>query len=655
MPHAHIYAVKKIRDEQRAAPHLAVREIQGKSCPVSSVGFVPMPLHKQIGYAIYLFFFSAYMLATVTQKRIKATSTNRFFSFADHTLARLLPFQRPPVIVSFKRKMSDDRMKELAEQVDGSFTVEGRERVIIIRSTVTGEKLKTLMEADAEPFTNTRPGLTNINGIFAFNECLRLISAALSTHVYPAVIAPSEDGATPFYARYIQPHGELRQHKDSDSRFTKKARLAADDADLELEDEEMEDDNTDAREDSTTTHRFHEISAKPSPANFPFYGTSFEVPNLHGLCFPYFHGLNEPDFGVIPDVIATYLKFSIGSDDASFFDQFRELKKGIASWAMTDAGMALEHLFWGFSLAMGAQARLFVVMDDTSYNGFVLLGCDFTIHQTDRIIEVMTPEKLQIAVRGMSTNFALLEELVNFCNGLDPVEGSNAVLEAAGIKSARQIYDFVVHEKRTDDEEDTKIETLAMGINFPTPFNRINIDNICSCLFNYFNGGDVPTEAPMAVVKGFINYNRERVFMSQFGKAGFSLMQFKGKEWAIPTTAERDLASEPVVIGKAQNKAAKALSQILVSVKPFESCADDLLRLKNTWKIFQSGDLSGASKNIRFTGAQRDRLWDVLKDCHNVAAEEREAEIEIDRKKRNADRPQEPKKVLGKRKFDFDF
>jgi len=639
-----VYLVKSRTGNAKTSAAFEARSIDGIKSPVSGSAVSAYPLHKQAGYAMYIYFLAAYMHATLTQAAVKFNRTQRFFPLK-LDIDLFLPMAFPPVVIDFTTKVTQDFLSSLATQVGGALDKVDKRDVLVIRSGFSLSSLKILINAGANQLTRPVLGCTNIEGIFSFLKVIKVVTAFLMTHVYPAVISPIADHALPFYSAYIQTNFEQRITREPMEHVEKRQRMETPD---EMTEEDQK--NLAAAEKKWTAANpfayYHEfVNAKPSPKNFPFFGPTSQVPFLHGLCFPYFLEMLEPDFRVIPEMINRYFKWSLGSDEVSSEREFGFIKSGNMTSAPTYAGMQLQHLLYGIHLAIETQTRLFVVIERALYLGFVLLGCDFNIWIHGKQLGPRTPEELKHDVERMSTNTSLLVEVVDLVNCLADIDEVTIDLEASEIKSARQIW-YRLREKSAGDDDKAKILVKLQSVTFETPYLRVTPENIIMALDTIYNEGSLPAQTPMFVYTDFFNFSdKELEVLSLFGPSAFSMLQFKGKIWEIRNEGELDPADVEVEIGKSRVKT-KALPQLYISVKPLVACANDMRHMIRTRSVSQGTEASGASKNIRFAGADRDAIWGTLKKLSTARDAGRDKRIEENRPMPTV---RDPKSILGKR------
>lgn len=636
----HVY-ILKAGSRGKVDPLYAARGIEGQKGGVSDAGVQAYVQHHQIGYAVYSSFLAAYIQATVTQKDVKACGKDLYFPFAlVSALSVAMPL--PPLCVEFGSDISSEQVKKVAEDVEGSFEVIGGKKAIIIRSGVTIAKAQAIVKHGGKSEGVTVGGTVTIRGMFAFLKVLKYVTGFLKTHVYPAVISPLTDGATPFYEVWNQIDNQKFEIPIAKPLFLKrsigdvpweplkrKTRVA-----------KTETVATEVPEPENFTWYRDTVRAKPSPKDFPFSGPPSSLPNLHGLCFPYFNGLHDPDFRVIPSVLSHWFLRNMGKDRKTCEEEFSSIKLGNTSWATTDAGMALQHLVVGVDLAMRTQTRLFVLIEAGEYLGFCLLGCDYVLIINGVEHLPVEPSKLASDAALVSTHAKLTAELVKKVNELDYQETVLPVeLESSEILSPRAVIAYVRSNKRSDDEEKMNdIIQMMKGIRFPAPYIKLTPDSIAGALALISDPSiQIPADVPRFVTDDiFTSEDRIEDVMSSFGSSGFSFCQFKnGTPWSLGEKPEDSLPMD-VTVKLKSGKEGKAMDGVLVSVKPLRACVADMRYVVDHGEIRQSQDMSGASKNIRYTGEGRTKLLQALRQAYYSRKAAKGADAEASRPKKKA-------------------
>jgi len=403
-------------------------------------------------------------------------------------------------------------------------------------------------------------------------------------------------------------------------------------------------------------------SAKPSPANFPFAGSPTQVPNLPGLLFPYFPGCILPSYTVISSVIKTYFFSCLGDTEEECAGVLRSIKRAAASWAVSDAGLSLQHVAQGIELAIQSESRLFLIQEDNKYLGFALLGSGFKIVTSSGIQSALSAEDLHREVMGMESRSSLVTKLRDFVEEIaiaeqvsdDEIRALPEEEQIAG--SVRSLRKWILRNDEVieDAGNKQKIQDLMQRAYQTEPYWKVNKSSINKALVLVIDDHDVPDEVPFFVSQQvFSDVTKIHEVMSAFGPTGFSFDQSGGTDYPIPRDGEDDVASELVQVpaGRGKTRSAKAMESIYVALKPMRSCVYDLGQVIAKRRIVQRKERAGAQKNIQIAGSDRDEMWTLLVEL----LQGRDKRISAARTEELNNRPEPTYHSGQKRKFRDDF
>lgn len=424
-------------------------------------------------------------------------------------------------------------------------------------------------------------------------------------------------------------------------------------------------DEQQAQEINDTSIHFHLITkAKPSPASFPFSGSPTQVPFLPGILFPYFPGCINPSYTAISSVIKTYFFSALGDTEEECAGTLRSIKRATASWAVSEAGLELQHLAAGIELAISTESRLFIIREESKYLGFTLLGYGFKVATANSIVKALSAEDLKTEIERMESRSSVIVSLRGRLATLAAMAGFSAE-DCEGIpevdeiaKSIRPIRSWIIkHEKDLFDQDvDSKNEIIGLlrRIYQSNPFWKVNHDTIPKAIVMILDEHPVPDEAPFFVSDQiFSDQTRIHEVMSAFGPTAFSLLTPGGTEYRIPEEGEEDTASLLVEVpaGKNRTRKVKAMASIYVALKPMRSCVYDFGQVIAKRLIQQRSERAGAQKFVKLDGEHRDAVWGALMDCMIG----RDKAIASRRERNVANRPEPEYHAGTKRKFRDDF
>jgi len=357
--------------------------------------------------------------------------------------------------------------------------------------------------------------------------------------------------------------------------------------------------------------------AKPSPYLPSInYGTPNSVPAMPGLLAPYFHGLIEADYQFIPRVIGDYFLRSLGENKDRAIAAYKSIKGGHSTWVQTKEGLELAHIVQGMKLAIVTQTRLFVILEQGTYNGFVLLGAGFTVYMHDRKYRPDDVDDLQEHLSNLTSHRRALSEI---CEMLSKIRieatASLQVIDPARVEGARVLHrEIAIRKKNITGDEKVQIEKLGIDLAFPEHYLKPTVKHVQEMIALVVSE-DVPQlSSPMYLpVDRFFSDDHFFIVMSQFGANAPSFRTTGGDEFKIPKLGEEDSLSAMIEIGKDKKKV-KVMSDIRVSMKVLNVAISDFRTLLNTKSIsFKPKERAGMVRQIVFGGAERDELWTTLR------------------------------------------
>lgn len=546
----------------------------------------------------------------------------------------------PPLVFTFESKLSQSKTDALLAKGCTTFT-QGKDVYFSVRDYDL-EFVPFLLAHNPKPNHRTRSliGTTNLAGLKTFFTSLRILTAFLQTHSYPAFEGPVVgDGG----GRYdsIPDFISAKRKGTFELRGGKKPRTDKDD-----EDEVMDDYDEDADELGVEDLCFgteggpaeRVPKAKPTDPIVQYHGATSDAPTLPGLLFPYFPGLLEDDRQFIPSVVRTYFLQSLGNDRQEICSAFQEFKGGCGSWASTESGRILQHIFAGVQMALEAQARLYLIYD-RGYTGFTLHGWYFHVSIYDRVYVPLEAERLTGEIKQADEHANAILGIMRLLKDLKIDKGAPAEVKKLpkkldDLKGARHLHELICYRVR-DEETDDKIDALIGSTSFQQTFRPFTVDNIIQAIEWIVNDEVVPMDEPMFLGGGIARRHEKALeVFSVFGELGPSFLVPGGRGIKIPATVADDVQLV------AKGKAPAPLNVMVLSKKPLLACMNDWDTLTRTGVYLNRTERSAAFKSIRISNKEEiKKLWHSL--IQNVGASLAAAvEDSIG---------QAEKKVLGKR------
>jgi len=362
------------------------------------------------------------------------------------------------------------------------------------------------------------------------------------------------------------------------------------------------------------------VVAKPSPKNFRVnVGTVIEVPFMMGNVFPYFHGLNSPDAGLAFDVLGDYFFGSFGTSRDESIRAFQRFKSNWGNVYRSPAGLAVTHMLLGCKLALSTQTRLFILIEEGRYDGFVLLGAQYKIMgHKDRVYEADSAERVRRELNDMTTHYRSLREIAS---ALSDVEVSGADISRVSVESIRnpRVLHDEFHRRRENMVPSVveEIVKLMKSCTFPERYVSPHAGSITESLEMIYGDREILLSEPMFLTSDNITDNSTlfRV-LSRFGPTAPSFITAGGERYSIPKGLDaEDPLSTIVRTGKGGKQTeVRALATIHISMKKLSVAIEDFVSMSKSKQIsFFPNERAGSSRQIVLRKEHRDTVWRALR------------------------------------------
>lgn len=608
-----IYTCKGLVGNQKPILDFAKKGLDLTSSSLSAAGIIGHPDRKQLAFAPYVQNLPDFMYATWTQTKVVIGSPGHALEMP---YSSAIQYKAPPVGVSFKtaNKPADGVVQDWMR--NGGHYVQHQNTKVFVFPGSSGQFLESLIDMHAEVNTRCPAGVMNIEGYSAWVTVWKIITLFLSTHTYPAFMSKLDD------PNVVQPYGEVGTILFQDlEKASKKARSilpsTALPANIVHPETEL------FKNEYTMTGMV--AYAKPAPF-YPNinYGPPTSVPSIAGIVFPYFHGLINPDFTFAPSVIARYFLGCLGNDRTEILSAYNLLKRGMQSFAESPEGLVVAHILQGIQLSLECQARLFLIIEDNVYGGFVLLGYGFAVRAQDKVHTPIEYSELQKDLLSIVSHKRAVQKIVEMLNGLSSEDNANIGVDliADNILTARQLHHEFHRRTMSEDEVDTFLE-LAKELAYPERYLPIAVETLCQSISQFTVGVIPPLDAPMHI-GGRMILRTDDTFMilSQYGPMAPSFITVNGDRFPI---SKEDQEFEEWDDPK------KRLPFISVTGKPLTTAIADWNRMfKDGDILMNTKERAGASRTKRFTGDAMKTLWAVMKENipkHREAAGKKSKEV----------------------------
>lgn len=574
---------------------------------IAPTGYAEYP---QIAYQNYKSLIAAFMKATTEKKMIICNKKGYALTMK---VSECITVPPPPLVFTFDTRLSTAKNDALLARGCTTFN-QGKDVYYSIRD-YSYDFIQTVINHDPKPNQKTRVllGTTNLSGMRSFFTCLRIITAFLMTHSYPAFDGPmTGDGG----GRYdsIPDFITSKRRGNFEARGGKKPKMSD-------EDDEMVDYDSDADELGLEDYGFGTKGssaetvpkAKPTDPICTFMGGTGAAPTLPGLLFPYFPGLLEDDRQFIPSVVRTYFLQCLGNDREEICSAFNEFKGGCGTWASSESGRSLQHVFAGIQMALESQTRLFLINDRT-YTGFSLHGWYFHVSIYNRVYVPLEQEKLTEEIRQADEHANAVVEIMRVLKELKvdkncPKDYKTLPKKLVDLQGPRHLHELICFRIRTE-EVDEKIDALVAATSFPQTFRPFTVDNIIKAIDWIVNDEAIPVNEPMFIGGGIARRVEKSIeAFSVFGELGPSFIVPGGRGVKIPPSIADDVQLV------ASGKGGPPLSVMVLSKKPLISCMNDWDTLTRTGVYLNRVERSAAFKSIRISDKEEIRkLWHCLID-----------------------------------------
>lgn len=350
------------------------------------------------------------------------------------------------------------------------------------------------------------------------------------------------------------------------------------------------------------------------------YGPAASCPESSGLVFPYFKGMNAPDALTLKTSITTFFLRCLGEGLADSKKVMQKLRAGTGNLAGTDIGMAIVHILTGIRLTLETQTRLYLVIEDREYRGFILLGYHFSIFDTTRWVPAVSSAQVRSAMQQLNTHSTNLSAVCELLSGLS-VTGAEDIEEVDAsmiLSSADLIREIRRRKIELTEEEEEHANLNLRAIYFGAPYKTATVETI-TWLLNSLTTDDMPDpQIPQYLyqIKGDYS-DRVYRYLLCFGPDAPVPMTQSGGQYSIPQPGKADEIFAP-----AEGKPLEAIVFYLKA--PHVARQDWAGVIKSRTVRMNLKERSGPYKAIFFkTLPSKKVLWDILRE---VAWKKREVE-----------------------------
>jgi len=360
------------------------------------------------------------------------------------------------------------------------------------------------------------------------------------------------------------------------------------------------------------------LVAKPSPYPSEFnYGPPNAVPNLPGLFFRYFPGLNIPDNSNLTELCARLVFRNIpGKGD--IFDNWKIFRADIRSLNGTEEGSVIHHILYGLKMSLDAQARPFLVIADGKYHGFCLLGEYFGVVVAGTKVFPENEQDLRtslsvVATREDSVN-RLLAELRGCKYSLKSIKASE--IKKENVEQCANLA-FLLSEidlsEDTEEEQEKRISDLLVMTQPAFHYTKLGPKEITEVIYELLQSATnpeykVPMERPFYIpARGWSGIaENDYMLFASFGANAFSLRNMKGLEVEFRDPKDTD----PFMVAEEGGKE----KRLYTYVKPVRQCVHEWRDLLRTGSLrYDPAERGGVNRAIVHIGENKKMIYDALR------------------------------------------
>lgn len=594
---------------------------------ISALAIFGKPKYKEVAYDGYYMNIDSFIYATSIQKRVFCEAQG-YSTFVPRGLLPLsIPLLQFITAVVLRPEEEDNLVKKFGE---GAWKKKsGKTTVYSIPGC--NQTILTKIKKGANEIYNAGSDAVNPAGLQAYYFLTGVIYEFLATNTYAAFHNEDDPMRVPGIELAFRDSDDLILYEGAEKRKVtlysanaKRRKMELEEGHVEHEDATMEDE-IGAEGETDDSYRITHlgdavITAKASPGKAENnFGSANELPEMPGLAFPYFKGLNVPDAANMKTIATDHFFRLIGADHEECKKNIADLRRGLNSLATTDVGMEINHVLMGIRLCLQTQTRLFVVVEDLIYRGFVLLGYNFSIFDGSAWVSPVNPAQLQEDCRRLNPHKDSVIQLVGLLNDMKIV-GSTELkrdIVAEDFNTSNNAIRAILSREIADDDL-VKANRLVRKLNYRkdgfwgmTPGNiRLLMDHLAG---ESFPPDTVPQFIPSAS-KSLAS--RELRWFMAFGPDAPSFWNNRGEE--VKLVKEREITEEDKNTGEKRKITTDATPpEIYVTPKPVEVAARDWEKVMRAGAISQDyKERAKGYRNILIKDETNRRvLWNKLMEC----------------------------------------
>jgi hypothetical protein len=627
-----------------------------KPGPVSSTPTVTVPQTHQIAYDGYLANIDAFLAATSLQTKVNVNA--EYFPQVDLFSTEItFPLPIPRITVSFA-KMPQASLQKIIDAVKTKSSMERMEGINRHPAAYIINNPTWAMIAKLAPYC--QDNIPQINGAVQIHHAVQMkaayavIELYLRTNTYPAF----RDGRTNRASVNAEVNSKKRNVVQELGGIAKKMRYAnvtmthkaepqqgvkedgfwvgtSSDANVEFESEDV------AINEAV-------FVAKPSPVTSTeaSFSTPVNTPNLAGLVFEYFDGMNMPDSSHIRSTMARFALRMLGKE------AYLKFRDSVAGFASSKSGLEIAHIMKGMEISLEAQGQLHLLMDGPRYLGFVVMGARWQIMIGTTWYVPQKASELRSSLRSIKSHQSACDEIRIILKA----KGFNTVPD--DFDNAMQIAELlgqVVWSENADTrrEEQKRLEEACMRLEFgttPTNVGHVSVMRaIKQCVDDAEDITGNHVHFPLAKDYSAFRHRHGRV-LAQFG--------FKAPSFVISNPLTSIVISEKYAGSSAEAKACRdAVKAIIIAMKPIAEAAADFAKWRLRLKVTtETKERAGGYRYVVFGKDYKEATLKYIADNRDlISPEVEQSDVVVDVDGMDTGEPVASSSAVDFNALDLDF
>lgn len=636
---APIYTSNNLKNNAVQAPEYIQRNLDKLNTGrLETLHIVGIPHVIQPHYPQYIANLPAFLTATAIKRKVTC-GRSYFFQIDPKSL---IPLPLPPLTIAPAKPFGKEEDKTaFLQKLPGEVTTTVYlKREAFVLSSLTPTQVIGLPAVD--PNVPSSSDSVSLNGMRQYLTTMKILTAFLATHTYPAFQSAEVDHD--LYSHDLDIHYPDGMYKPKlgfrgDSAYYKEKGSKKWFSEEVVRPQDYEQYPTDG----TSSLLGGVFVAKPAPL-YPSvnYGPPSSIPSLPGFLFPYFHGMIYPAEDVTVSIMRRFFLACFGENSEDTESRWNTWVKGVTKWHRTKAGLCLSHIFFCLQTALEAQGRLYVVISNGNYLGCAILGFKFDISFNGMRVEADGAVDLAKLAGNLDEHSKALKTLENTLKGLTLVGEDDINMDVElDMSNARAVHREILKRVVPPADEIEVLTKLVKQLTFTQKYWPISGETLARAISMIISDDEVPADWPMYLDPLSI-HDGSRIFevLSVFGPMAPSLVDAGGSDVKIPQGTKDDDPESCVPEGGVSIKRPK----LFISGKKLHVACNDMRSVWNKRKIRQNvNERAGGFRTISVSGKQRDAVWNALKmipwETPNEKGKKRAAEDEggTDKKKQKKD------------------